>query len=61
MTQVDALRPSPDGHQLAFVSRSGGPASVWMMNADGTGLTLLTDYDSESFPYSCRAVAWTPS
>jgi len=61
LTQVDALRPSPDGHQLAFVSRSVGPASVWMMNADGSGLTLLTDYDSESFPYSCRAVAWTPS
>ena len=60
-TQVDALRSSADGHQLAFVSRPGGPASVWMMNADGSGLTPLTEYDSESFPYSCRAVAWTPN
>jgi len=31
------------------------------MNADGTGVTALTQYDSQSFPYSCRAVAWTPN
>lgn len=60
-TQVDALQPSADGHQLALVSRSGGPAAVLMMNADGSGLTPLTEYDAEGFPYSCRAVAWTPS
>ena len=60
-TSVDALSPSADGHQLAFVSNAGGPVAVWTMNADGTGVTALTQYDSQSFPYSCRAVAWTPN
>jgi len=47
--------PSPDGHQIAFVSSD----QVWMMNADGTRPTALTRFDSESFPYSCRMPAWT--
>ena len=29
------------------------------MNADGTGVTQLTEYDASRFPYSCRALAWT--
>jgi len=47
--------PSPDGHQIAFVSND----QVWMMNADGTRPTALTRFDAASFPYSCRTPAWT--
>jgi len=47
--------PSPDGHQLAFVSAN----QVWIMNADGTRPTALTQFDAESFPYSCEAPIWT--
>jgi Bacterial Ig-like domain len=52
---LSAPVPSPDGHQIAFVSGS----QVWLMNADGTRPTALTRYDPASFPYSCRALAWT--
>jgi hypothetical protein len=58
---VDQLSPSPDGHQLAFVSTAGGRQGVWTMNVDGTGLTQLTDPDPNRFAYSARDVAWTPS
>jgi Tol biopolymer transport system component len=47
--------PSPDGHQIAFVSQN----QVWMMNADGTRPTALTRFDAASFPYSCLTPAWT--
>jgi Tol biopolymer transport system component len=47
--------PSPDGHQIAFVSGD----QVWLMNADGTRPTALTRFDPQAFPYSCRAPAWT--
>jgi hypothetical protein len=47
--------PSPDGHQIAFVSHD----QVWIMNADGTRPTALTRFDMSSFPYSCRTPAWT--
>jgi len=49
--------PSPDGHQIAFVSGD----QVWLMNADGTRPTPLTKEDPGAFPYSCRAPAWTRS
>jgi hypothetical protein len=52
---VSSPVPSPDGHQIAFLS--GG--QVWLMNADGTRPVALTKPDPETFPYSCRAVAWT--
>jgi hypothetical protein len=49
--------PSPDGHQIAFLSGD----QVWLMNADGTRPTPLTRLDASTFPYSCRALAWTRS
>jgi Bacterial Ig-like domain len=47
--------PSPDGHQIAFLSGN----QVWLMNGDGTRPMALTTFDPESFPYSCRTPAWT--
>ena len=55
--QVSSPVSSPDGHQIAFLSGD----QVWLMNADGTRPTALTRQDPASFPYSCRAVAWTRS
>jgi len=54
---IDVSSPasSPDGHQIAFLSGD----QVWLMNADGTRPTELTRQDPGSFPYSCRAPAWT--
>ena len=53
--QVASPVSSPDGHQIAFLSGD----QVWLMNADGTRPTALTREDPASFPYSCRALAWT--
>lgn len=55
--EVTSPMSSPDGHQIAFLSG----AQVWLMNADGTRPTALTKQDPASFPYSCRALAWTRS
>jgi len=51
-------RPSPDGHQIAFLSGPPEGAQIWLMNADGTGLQRLTGYDAGSFPFSCRSLHW---
>ncbi|HEY4027902.1 MAG TPA: Ig-like domain-containing protein [Candidatus Dormibacteraeota bacterium] len=58
--RVGSLSPSPDGHQVAFAPDGDGRAGVWEMNADGTGLTQLTDPDPGRFPYSVMGVTWTP-
>jgi hypothetical protein len=50
--------PSPDGHQIAFLFGAVESAQVWLMNSDGTRLSRLTGFDSEAFPYSCRALHW---
>ena len=47
--------PSPDGHQIAFVSQN----QVWIMNADGTRPTALTRFDASVFPYACLMPEWT--
>ena len=57
VVDVSNPAPSPDGHQIAFVSGN----QVWLMNADGTRPTPLTRYDQDSFPYSCLMPAWTRS
>ena len=51
-------QPSPDGHQIAFLVGAPQSAQVWLMNADGTGQSRLTGFDSEAFPFSCRALHW---
>ena len=53
--EVSSPASSPDGHQIAFLSGD----QVWLMNADGTRPIELTKEDLGSFPYSCRAPAWT--
>ena len=57
ITDVTDPVPSPDGHQIAFISAN----QVWLMNADGTRPTPLTRYDPSSFPYSCLMPSWTRS
>jgi hypothetical protein len=59
---VGAVSTSPDGRQVAFLSTSGGDvAQVWLMNADGTGLSRLTTYQAGLFPYLVTQLAWTPT
>jgi sugar lactone lactonase YvrE len=45
---------SPDGSKMAY---SAGPASIYVIGADGTGVTLLTDPPS---PCGDEAPAWSP-
>ena len=54
-------QPSPDGHQIAFLVGAPESAQIWLMNADGTGQSRLTEFDSAAFPYSCRALHWASS
>lgn len=58
---VSSFSPSVDGHQVAFISDASGLPSVWLMNADGTGLTQLTGQDGDEFPYAAEGAAWTPT
>jgi Tol biopolymer transport system component len=63
VTEEDAFlpRPSPDGHQVAFLLGAAESAQVWLMNADGTGAARLTAFDSSAFPYSCQDLHWASS
>jgi Tol biopolymer transport system component len=45
---------SPEGQRIAFTGRPSGPADVFVINADGTGLRQLTTRGSEDDP------AWSP-
>jgi hypothetical protein len=60
---ADAFLPQPslDGHQIAFLVGAPESAQIWLMNADGTGVTQLTGFDAAAFPYSCRALHWASS
>jgi Tol biopolymer transport system component len=58
---VSQVSVSPDGHQVAFLADYQGLPAVWLMNADGTALTRLTQFDAGGLGYSCRDIAWTPS
>jgi Tol biopolymer transport system component len=35
---------SPDGGQIAYISRHEGVSNIWIMNADGARLAHITDY-----------------
>ena len=55
---------SPDGARIAFMStrEPGNYASVFVMNADGSGQTNLTPkQDGGSGTWSSRAPAWSPN
>ena len=43
---------SPDGAKLAFVSYRDYNAELYVMNADGSGLTRLTSGGARSFSFS---------
>jgi TolB protein len=46
---------SPDGAKIAFYSERDGNGEIYVMNADGTGPTNLTDH-----PASDRSPIWSP-
>jgi TolB protein len=48
---------SPDGSKIAFQSKRDGSMNVYVMNADGSGVTKLTD---ELNPRSDFSPAWQP-
>lgn len=44
---------SPDGNLIAYVARKGNTSELWLMHADGSGQTLLSNQPS-------RYPAWSP-
>lgn len=56
--QHSDLQLSPDGTRLAFVTDLVTCQHVWVMNADGTGLTQLTGLSSEE--RCSRGPRWSP-
>ena len=46
---------SPDGKRIAFYSERDGNAEIYVMNADGTGVTRLTRHERGR-----RLPAWSP-
>ncbi|HEX6789076.1 MAG TPA: S8 family serine peptidase, partial [Gaiellaceae bacterium] len=51
---------SPDSTKIAFVRSTGGPYDLYVMNADGTGVTRLTTSGlGGTFP-SIGSPAWSP-
>ncbi len=51
---------SPDGMRIAYSEGASiARSNLWLMNADGSGLTRLTHHDESSGVYS-RSPAWSP-
>jgi dipeptidyl aminopeptidase/acylaminoacyl peptidase len=48
---------SPDGSRIAFFGLSGAERGLWVVNADGTGLTRLT---TPGRRLSDHDIAWSP-
>jgi len=46
---------SPDGSRIAFVSQRDGNAEIYIMNADGTGSTRVTNDPQPDGPASFHA------
>lgn len=47
--------PGPSGRRIAFNSYHGGRAEIYVMNADGSGLTRLTNNPANDWDFS-----WSP-
>ena len=58
MPRGDSTLPrwSPDGQRIAFVSNRDGNVEIYLMNADGTGVTRLTNHGSED-----SRPSWSPN
>ena len=51
---------SPDGTKIAYSNGASiTQSNLWVMNADGSGLTRVTNHDESSGIYS-RSAAWSP-
>jgi dipeptidyl aminopeptidase/acylaminoacyl peptidase len=48
-------RWSPDGSKVVFVTGRDGATEIYVMKADGTGLTRVTDHPGDDF-----SPAWSP-
>lgn len=46
---------SPDGRKIAFVSERDGNSEIYMMNADGSDVTRLTDHSADDW-----GASWSP-
>jgi Tol biopolymer transport system component len=49
-------RVSPDGKKVVFTSYRGGNADIYLMNANGGGVTQLTNSSGED-----EAASWSPN
>jgi len=47
---------SPDGEKIAFRSQRSGVANVWVCKKDGSGLSMVTNFDGTW----CGSPAWSP-
>ena len=50
---------SPDGHQIAFISGKSGQPQVYIMDADGSNVQLLTPYTAGTRSYRASP-DWSP-
>ena len=52
----DSLTWSPDGSRIAFISERDGNLEIYVVNADGSGLTNLTNNPATDF-----VPRWSPN